>query len=144
MADERYVYLWSLPSPVIIVPGKTGIVYCNQTDGVATVHREAEGWLLPLPKVEDEIFTESWWYKHHNRRLAGDEEAWGEICRRIELALGRLQSGGEAPSALAVLPHPDNSEAWVHVSFLFTDLGPTGEGSEQVPTKGILTWENCD
>src|SRR5690348_8173651 len=99
MRDERlYVYLWSLSNPVIVVPSATGIVYCNQTDGAATVHRELEGYVLPLPKCEAEVFDPAWWERHFNRRVSGDDEAWAEITRKIEAAVRSTLSGGEAPT----------------------------------------------
>ncbi len=145
MSDgRRYVYLWSLTNPAIIVPARTGVVYCNQTDGVATVHHELEGWLLPLPKVEANVFSPSWWERNYNRRVSGDETEWGDACRKMEAALRGMLSGGEAPTEIAVVDHPDNCEAWVHVSFLFTELGAEGDGTNRVRLEGVLTWENCD
>ena len=128
MRGDRYVYLWSIPNPVVVVPGKTGIVYCNQTDGVATVHRELEGWIIPLPKCDAEVFKPAWWEKHFNRRVSGDNEAWSVVVREIEAGVRNILSGGEAPTNLEVVSHPDNCEAWVHVSFLFPDLGAEADG----------------
>lgn len=42
----------SSENPVIIVPAATGVVYCNQVDGVTTQHLELEGYLIPLPKLD--------------------------------------------------------------------------------------------
>jgi hypothetical protein len=142
--ERRYVYLWSLPNPAIVVPSATGIVYCNQTDGVATVHRELEGWLLPLPKCQAEVFEPHWWERHFNSRVSGDHEAWAQITQEIEAAVRSVASSGEAPTDLEVVPHRDNCEAWVHVSFLFPDLGPNADRQAFVPMNGVLTWENCD
>ena len=51
------VFLWSLPNPVIIVPAATGVVYCNQVDGSACGRRELEGYLVPLPRVDSQVFS---------------------------------------------------------------------------------------
>ena len=143
-AERRYVYLWSLPNPAIIVAGATGIVYCNQTDGVATVNRELEGWLLPLPTCQATVFDPDWWYRNFNRRTSGDRHAWADVERKIEAALRNLASGGEAPTDLRVVSHSDNCEAWVHMSFRLPDLGGDREGRALVPMNGVLTWQNCD
>jgi len=145
VAEPLHVYLWSISRPMIIVPAPTGIVYCNQTDGVATVDRELEGWLLPIPTPDADVFRPRWWEKHHNHRIAGDEDTWRGICARIEAACRAPSSGAEGPIDLTVVDHPDNCEAWVHVSFSFADLGPpNGNQHLLVPMRGVLTWENCD
>ena len=143
-AERRYVHLWSIPHPTIVVPGQTGIVYCNQTDGVACVQRELEGWLLPLPRCEADVFDPEWWERRGAPRDSDTDEVWPQVVRQIEAAVRAAFSGGEAPLNLQVIRHPDNSEAWVHVSFLFPDLGPTADGHEPVPLRGVLTWENSD
>jgi hypothetical protein len=141
--DKRRVYLWSLAGPVIVVPGATGILYCNQTDGVATVHRELEGWLLPISETKSDVFDADWWYRHYNRRREGDDGEWQDVCRRIESAL-RASAGPPSPVQVEVVPHPDNCEAWVHVAFAFIDLGPNGQGHAMTRMQGVLTWQNCD
>ena len=143
-AVRHFVYLWSLENPVIIVPGPTGIVYCNQVDGLATLQRQLEGWLIPLPRIEAKVLQPGWWYRNLNHRTPGDEQEWGQVCREIESALSVVLSSGEAPTQVTVLPHPDNCEAWVHVSFLFPELGRDGSEDGRVPMQGVLTWENCD
>ena len=144
MNPTRHVYLWSIDNPVIIVPAPTGIVYCNQTDGVACVHRELEGYLLPLPRLESGAFDPTWWERHMNRRIRGDEDEWRGVCREIELAFARVVVQGEVPRDLVVVEHEENAEAWVHVAFSFPELGSEGTGETLSALAGVLTWQNCD
>jgi hypothetical protein len=143
----RHVYLWSLANPVIIVPAPTGIVYCNQVDGVACQHRQLEGYLLPLPATDATIFRPDWWYRHHNHRYAGtpaDARAWADIAEQIERACAGLVGCGELPRDLRVIEDLDNVEAWVRVAFRWCDMGSDASGEQWVPVEGVLTWDNCD
>jgi hypothetical protein len=126
------------------VPAATGVIYCNQVGGLACVHRALEGYLVPLPRVDDDVFSPEWWERHYNRRVAGDEGDWQAACRRIEHALAGLLSSGERPEHIEVVPHPENEEAWVHVVFDLPELGESGNDDEVVRLRGVLTWENCD
>jgi Family of unknown function (DUF6210) len=40
--------LWNIPGISLLIPGKSGILYANQTGGYATLEQIIEGWLLPL------------------------------------------------------------------------------------------------
>ena len=86
MPDPLYHHLFE---PTIIVPAATGVIYCNQVDGIACVQRALEGYLLPLPHIDDEIFSPDWWETNYNRRMAGDDHHWDEVCRRIAAWLAR-------------------------------------------------------
>lgn len=138
------VYLWQLPSPAIIVPAQTGITYCNQVNGVATEHRELEGFLLPFPPVQSPVFDPRWWERHFNRRIPGEPtERWMQIVTEIERALNGVLSSGELAHNVRVIDDDFNVEAWVRVSFDFPD------DSDSTPStirrlEGVLTWENCD
>jgi hypothetical protein len=138
-----YIYLWTIGTPLIVVPAPTGVVYCNQVDGVATQHRALEGFVVPLPSMDARVFRPDWWYRHFNRRAAGDEDAWAQVCREVEAAIASALSG-DIVRDLRVLPHPENCEAWIHVAFRLPDLGPEASGSDTLPMEGVLTWENCD
>lgn len=144
VALPKDVYLWSLANPVVIVPAPTGVIFCNQVDGVATVQRQLEGMLVPLPRMDAEIFDPSWWERNFNRRVRGDEIEWKSVCERIVAALNAALSGGETPTDFRVIAHPDNAEAWVHVSFRFPELGESANGTELIAVEGVLTWQNCD
>lgn len=144
MAASTRVFLWSLPNPVIIVPAATGIIYCNQVDGSACGRRELEGYLVPLPRVDSQVFSPDWWEHDYHVRGAGDADAWAEVCKRIELVLAGGVGSGEAPRAIAVVPHDDNVEAWIHVAFDLPQLDPDGTDRGVVRLEGVLTWENCD
>jgi hypothetical protein len=138
-ADVR-IWLDEIAGPVIIVPAATGVVYCNQVDGVACVHRELEGFLLPLPVNRASIFSPDWWYRSFNRRCAGDTDVWNEAMAE----LARTVETGEEVIDLRVESHPENSEAWVHVSFSLRDSGQADALAADGRIRGVLTWENCD
>jgi hypothetical protein len=55
------VVLLRLEGPVVIAEGRTGVVYANQTGGHATHQREAEGFLIPLPKSSADVLDPDWW-----------------------------------------------------------------------------------
>jgi hypothetical protein len=145
MAEPYRVDLCYLGGPVILVPAATGIIYANQVDGIACVQRELEGYLVRLPRLDDEIFAPEWWAKSYNRRVFGSpaaDAAWAEICARIEAALARLPVDGECPERIRIVPHAENAEAWVHVAFDLAVPGETESGATCVPRRGVLTWES--
>ncbi len=134
------VYLWTLDSPVIVVPAVTGVVYCNQVDGVATEQREAEGFLVPLPKIESWVFNPRWWEKHLNRRMPNvDDARWEEIYSELERVISSAPTEGLI-SEFRILRDPQNVEAWIKISFVLRDP----EDDTQERFAGFLTWENCD
>src|SRR6185437_17021269 len=114
-----HVYLWELDNPIIIVPAATGVIYCNQVDGVACDQRELEGFDLPLPRIDARIFSPHWWERHHNRRVDGDDAAWGRACGEIERALASVLSPAGRIRELRAIRPAESCEAWVHVAFLF-------------------------
>jgi len=147
MTEPYRVDLCFLGSPVIIVPAATGVIYTNQVDGVACVQRELEGYLVHLPRIDNEIFAPEWWAENFNRRVVGNpppHAAWNAICVDIEAALAALPDDGERPMHIRVVAHDENAEAWVHVAFDMTVPGQTASGEAFVPRRGVLTWENCD
>jgi hypothetical protein len=113
-------------------------------DGVATDHRKLEGFLLPLPWIEARIFNPQWWAKHHNRRMDGDEAAWGRACDEIEAALAKVLVPDGLVRELRVIRDADSCEAWVNVAFSFNDRGIDGRDEGCARVDGVLTWENCD
>lgn len=134
------VLLWSIDTPMIIVPSNTGVVYCNQVDGVACVQRELEGFLIPLPVNRSRVFSPEWWYKHFNRRCKGDELAWADTMEELRRSI----DVGDNIANFSVEEHVENCEAWVHVAF---DLLLAPDESDTQPSRrltGVLTWENCD
>jgi len=135
------IYLWSLPAPALIVPRDTRVIYCNQVDGVATVHRELEGFLIPLPACDARPFNPRWWYRHCNRRTAGDADLFNRIADEVEVALNHNRSD-ELPNNIRVVRSADNVEAWFHVTFDFMGDAVDTRVSERF--SGVLTWENCD
>jgi hypothetical protein len=139
-----YVHLWELDNPVILVPAPTTVIYCNQVDGVATGHRELEGFLLPLPRVQARVFDPDWWYKHHNRRYKGDEAHWARACEEMERELAGVLAFAGTVRHLKVDAEADGCEAWVPVEFTFADRGPDGLSETYPRLDGILTWANCD
>jgi hypothetical protein len=145
MRTPRRIHLWSIGNPVIVVPAETGVLYCNQVGGVACLQRELEGFVVPLPRLDAQIFAPEWWERNFNRRLPGKDDAeWDELCRRMEAALGAVEAEGEGPRHIRVLPDPDSCEAWVHVAFELTDPGAAGHEPATTPLRGVLTWQNCD
>jgi len=129
---------------VIIVPAATGVTYANHVDGIANVPRALEGYLVPLPRIDSQVFTPDWWEHQFNHRTPGDDDAWAEITKRIELVLAGCQAFGEAPHHIAVTPHADNAEAWVHVEFDLPQFDDAGVERGATHLRGVLTWENCD
>ncbi|MBK9035543.1 MAG: hypothetical protein IPL61_30515 [Myxococcales bacterium] len=142
MSSELRIHLWAVPNPVIIVPAATGVTYCNQVDGGARTQRALEGYLVPLPRVDSQVFTPDWWEHTFPRRLPGDDAAWAEICGRVELVLAGCTSSGEAPTNIVVVAHLENAEAWIHVEFNLPQLDDSGAAIEITRTRGVLTWEN--
>ena len=60
------IYLYSLDSPIIIVPAKTGIIYCNQVNGCSCHAKELEGYLIPLSYLNPityRCFDPKMWYE---------------------------------------------------------------------------------
>ena len=138
------VCLWSLASPVILVPSRTGVIYCNQVNGVATEHRELEGFLLPFPVIQASVFDPKWWERNYNRRVPGEpKERWVQIATEIERALNGVVASGQLAHNVHVLEDDANVEAWVRVEFDFNLISETDPDTLQ-HLNGILTWENCD
>ena len=147
MDEPQRIDLCLLGGPVIIVPAATGVIFSNQVDGIACVQRELEGYLVHLPRFEDEIFVPEWWARNYNRRMFGSpahDAAWAAIWVSIEAALARRPDEGEWPANIRVVPHDENAEAWVHVAFDLPIPGQTASGQTFVPLRGVLTWESCD
>lgn len=62
-ADKPVIALYDLKHPAILAEAPTGVVYTNQSGGVMCHHPEAEGFLIPLPPIEAQVFDPSWWYE---------------------------------------------------------------------------------
>lgn len=151
MDQKKGINLYALKQPAIIVKADTGLVYSNQTDGVACSHPHQEGFLVILRPVEKErIFDPNMWYKD---APALDDKLYDEIERVLN---GAYRFDWHV-SDIRVDREASNCEAWVHVRFRgdFTDTGMTSggfspnENGEPDPAnypeyEGILTWENCD
>jgi hypothetical protein len=60
--EKITVPLHHLRSPAIVAEFPTGVIYHNQTHGVANHQSKAEGFLVPLPPVASKFFNPHWWY----------------------------------------------------------------------------------
>ena len=152
------INLYPLGQPAIIVKYPTGLIYSNQTNGVACNHPEQEGFLVPLFPLlgkESHLFDPGWWYEE---MPALDASLYNQLEKvlnsRFEWHVRNLRVDRKAK----------NQEAWIHITFrgdfnpgMFSSgLFRRKDGS--VPNwtdkiinykdypkyEGILTWENCD
>ncbi len=137
------VYLWNLEGPLVIVAAPTGIVYCNQVDGVACDSGELEGFAVPICVPPSRVFTPTWWRKHYNRRVAGDEVLWEGVCNEIDVAMQAVD-----PLSVIKRARVDRTtagcEAWVPMHFDLCDFGPEGDQEIVEARHGVLTWPNSD
>jgi len=144
------VVLYDLKQPAIIVKSNTGIVYTNQTNGVACNHPSQEGFLIPLrsPDITCKVFNPHYWYEN---MPALDDTLYDALEESLTtLTFWNIRD-------IRVDRTAKNEEAWVHVKF----RGDLEQGSsffaggfasnpdkvnlEEYPLyEGILTWENCD
>lgn len=139
------VVLYNLRQPALIVKAKTGIIYTNQTGGVACHHPKQEGFLIPLREaMRSKAFDPGRWY---DEVPALDDK----MCDEIEAALNYRDFGWNI-SDIRVDRGAYNQEAWVHVRFrgdfeakgFCTDVNDDPQPEKYPLYEGILTWENCD
>jgi len=142
------VTLYDLNQPAIIVKSNTGIIYTNQTNGVACNHPSQEGFLIPLRApfsgMDCQVFNPHYWYSN---TPALDDSLYDSLEESLAtLAFWNVRD-------IRVDRTTKNEEAWVHVKFrgdlscephLFSG-GFKSDGLEKYALyEGILTWENCD
>lgn len=144
------ISLADLHQPAIIVKAETGLIYTNQTNGVACSHPSQEGFLVLLPPARPEIrvFNPGYWYDEMPRL---DDALYDEMEQALEqLTFWNIRKVQIDRSA-------KNHEAWVHVRFRgdfgtqgifaggFSRCASRNSEPEGYPEyEGILTWENCD
>lgn len=144
------INLYSLRQPAIIVKAETGLIYTNQTNGVACSHPSQEGFLvmLPPPGEKVRVFDPGFWY---NTMPALDDALYDEIEEVLNRGfLWHLHD-------IRVNREASNYEAWVQVRCRGDfEMGRFFAGSftrdpnvdprpEDYPEyEGVLTWENCD
>jgi hypothetical protein len=122
-----------------IILEKSGIVYTNQTHGVACMQSKAEGVLVPF----------EWDYpldepnQSHERRLA---QLLEDAMRLTESDADQIDAifARWPPTACAKVDRTklnDSGEAWVHI-----DIEETSESDLKGfgKCKAILTWPNSD
>ena len=53
---KTYVCLHRINTPTLIIPKETGIIYFNQVGGVSCIQKEIEGYVLPIPYLDPDIY----------------------------------------------------------------------------------------
>lgn len=147
----KIINLYSLKQPAIIVKAQTGLVYSNQTDGVACSHPQQEGFLVLLaPAPGSRVFDPRWWYN-------GVQVLNNELFDEIETLLNGKYRFEWHIRDVRVDRSAHNQEAWIHVKFrgdfesrvmaggtFCTDMNADPKPENYPEYEGILTWENCD
>lgn len=136
----RVVKLWGLDGAALIVPESTGVVYTNQVNGTACLHRELEGVLIPLsndclPENHEELL-ESYLSRYFS-------ELGHEFDSNDVLSFNKLLWNFPETTAIRVdeLKISESCEAWVYVIVEennFSDFSGFGKFN------GVLTWCNSD
>lgn len=138
----RKIHLYNLKQPAIIVKAETGLIYTNQTNGVACNHPSQEGFLVVLRSNSSRVFNPDYWYKEMPEL---NEDLYVEMEGALKNNFWNIRD-------IRVERSAKNQEAWVHVRFRgdFENKDTFHSGSfsrdeEEYPEyEGILTWENCD
>lgn len=118
-----HILLYDLEQPALILLGKTGVTYQNQTAGMKCDQRTAEGALLPVPSyfvadIEGQLVDAD---GISEEQAAAIETAWRSADRNIRLTVNRDMLN-------------DSQEAWLHVIV----------NSSEHNGPAVLTWENSD
>ena len=149
----RRINLYSLKQPAIIVKAETGLIYSNQTNGVACSHPQQEGFLVVLdpPPEGCRLFNPSWWYKE---MPALNDPLYDEL----EAVLNHKYRHNWHVRDISVARKAKNTEAWVHITFrgdlevgtmmgggtFCKDVNDKPQPQNYPIYEGVLTWENCD
>ncbi len=118
------IELWKFDGWGIIVKERTGLVFSNQTNGLACEHPLQEGFFLPL---ENYIYEK---YEDSLGDFTCGEEGLLNIFGREKL-----------PFMLDEDLKEENTEAWVHIKIMDNEDYFWKRYSGK---KAILTWENSD
>jgi len=119
---------------VVIAEGRTGVVYANQTGGHATHQREAEGFLIPLPKSSADVLDPDWWDQYRG--------TFEEAASALERVVRGICRGDVPVRNFGIDDDRNNEEAWVRCSFSLYD--ESVDPPMETPMKGWLTWPNSD
>ena len=142
MSEKILIRLWSIRSPVILVPRKTGVTYTNQTCGTGCRQDEMEGFAIPISDEFDDADYEQ-----------GLDFRICQLFPDGSSGLIDLKLAEKIQSILASYPESkwikinfarleESYEAWLHVTLHENEEYVTAglpEGQE-----AILTWHNSD
>lgn len=134
------VQLWDYEGAGLIIPAPTGIVWSNQTGGMACHHPELEGYFLPV-RVSESLFSD-WCCTTDGFAKA----TWDGLSVAVGRALGPCWQFDTTRAA-------DGQEAWIPVYSTHKDRchcwmsedQKLGDSTRPIDGRGaILTYENCD
>ncbi len=137
---KRIIDLSGFHGVGLIITFPSGVVYQNQTEGIACSHAEAEGVFLPLSVKPGA--SEMWAFGQHFHGKIGpiDQDA-ARIVDRI------LRRNGHTYLMVNQTRLAESYEAWIHVfideaekPLLPLRMAVSGFGK----CEGILTWSNSD
>ena len=125
--------IWTNPFGVIMLRN-SGVLYTNQTAGLACQHPEAEGIFVPL---EDGAGKPTRYVLHQHFR-----GSWYALTDAdANIVDGALQKGNLGFIRANRNKLSESTEAWVHVT---VDVTASGLFHDFDTHEGILTWENSD
>lgn len=132
--------LYDMVGVGVVVALPTGVVYSNQTGGVACLQPELEGAFLPVNTQHPEGDPEGLEAMLAAVFADGSRRFDEQTANRVDQVLARFQEteGMRVDRSRGRSSH----EAWVHVTTRQTPSGSVQGLTE--PLSGVLTWPNSD
>ena len=137
---KRIIDLSGFHGVGLIIMFSSGVVYQNQTEGLACSHCEAEGVFLPLSVKPGASELWAFGQQFHGKTGPIDQDA----ARIVD---GILRRNGHTYLMVNQKRLAESCEAWIHVSIdetakpqLPLRMAVSGFGK----CEGILTWSNSD